>query len=426
MTYRWSVLALVALLVACCAPVAWGAENGRMYFSVAAGQDEHIYGANGDGTCATQMTSGHDIYDRSASTPASGSPVYYVHAVKDASRLNDAQVFRMNPDGSGNRQVTDFSQAPVEPGMNPLRYVADASVSPSGSRLVFSLYDQDRQLKIATADADGSNLTLLTHPDARTGEYDKDPSWALDGTSILFTRNRNFPSATTEIWQMNADGSDQHRIATSTRPDAYAQAVGGGPRLSPDGTRIAVAKNQNGNSGLALMNADGSNESVFTAGEQLFPTSWSPDGTRILGSIYTGGAWHAVTLKPDGSDRQTIAGAEQGGFWAPSVAGSKASCDSQGGGADDVINGSRKADKVDGGAGDDSLNGGGGNDRLNGGAGNDKLSGGTGNDKLNGGAGNDKLTGGPGSDVLNCGAGKDTAIADKKDKLRGCEHVKRR
>ena len=121
MAYRWSVSALVALLVACCAPVAWGAENGRMYFSVAAGEDEHIYGANADGTCATQMTSGQDLYDRSASTPASGSPVYYVHAVKDGNRLKDAQVFRVNPDGSGNRQVTDFSQAPAPPLVLPLR-----------------------------------------------------------------------------------------------------------------------------------------------------------------------------------------------------------------------------------------------------------------------------------------------------------------
>jgi Tol biopolymer transport system component len=393
----------VALLVACCAPVAWGAENGRMYFSVDAGQDEHIYGANADGTCATQMTSGQDLYDRSASTPASGSPVYYVHAVKDGSRLKDAQVFRVNPDGSGNRQVTDFSQAPANPAMNPTRTIIDASVSPDGSRLVFSLYDQDREIKIATANADGSNLTVLT--DSGTGGgYDQNPSWALDGRSVLFTR---MGSRSIDIWQMNADGSDQHRIATSTDPDSYATVVGGGPRLSPDGTRIAVAKNQNGNTGLALMNADGSNESVFTADGALFPTSWSPDGTRILGSIFTG-AWHAVTLRADGSDRQIIPGAERGGFWAPRVAGSKTSCDSQGGAADDVINGSRKADKVDGGAGDDSLNGG------------------AGNDKLNGGAGNDKLIGGPGSDVLDCGAGKDTATADKKDKVRGCEHVKRR
>jgi RTX calcium-binding nonapeptide repeat (4 copies) len=63
-------------------------------------------------------------------------------------------------------------------------------------------------------------------------------------------------------------------------------------------------------------------------------------------------------------------------------------------------------------------------DRITGGAGNDKLYGLGGNDVLLGGPGNDLLVGGPGADVLNCGAGRDTAIADKTDKVVGCEVVK--
>lgn len=63
-------------------------------------------------------------------------------------------------------------------------------------------------------------------------------------------------------------------------------------------------------------------------------------------------------------------------------------------------------------------------DTIYGLAGNDKLYGGAGNDKLYGGSGNDLLVGGPGTDLLNCGPGHDTAIADKHDKLVGCEVVK--
>jgi Tol biopolymer transport system component len=399
---------LVALLAACCTSVAWGAENGRIYYSWGAGEDEHIYSANGDGTCATELTSGQDLYDRSASTPSSGAPVYYVHSVKDGSRLKDAQVFRMNPDGSGNRQVTDYAIAPAQPNMNPTRYIEGAAISPDGSRLALSLYNEQRNLAIYVANADGSGLTQLT-----VDGYDLDPSWSPDQRSILFKRGG---SRSTAIWQVNADGSGQHQIATADDPDSYDNVVGGGPRLSPDGTRIAVAKNQGVDARLAVMNADGSGESIFAAGAQLFPTSWSPDGTRILASMYSD-AWHAVTLKPDGSDRQTVPGIPMGGFWAPKVSGANTSCTSQGGAADDVINGSRKADKLKGGAGDDTLNGG---------AGNDTLDGGKGNDKLIGGKGNDKLIGGPGKDTLNCGPGKDTAIADRKDRVRGCEHVTRK
>jgi cell division septation protein DedD len=63
-------------------------------------------------------------------------------------------------------------------------------------------------------------------------------------------------------------------------------------------------------------------------------------------------------------------------------------------------------------------------DRISGGAGNDKLYGLGGNDVLSGGLGNDLLVGGAGADRLNCGPGRDTAIADKSDKVVGCEVVK--
>ena len=94
--------------------------------------------------------------------------------------------------------------------------------------------------------------------------------------------------------------------------------------------------------------------------------------------------------------------------------------------------------------GNDKLNGGDGNDTLSGGGGADKLAGGDGNDTLTGGAGNDTLTGGKGTnsykagagkdkvsarngkrETVDCGAGKDTATVDKRDRVRGCEKVKR-
>ena len=111
----------------------------------------------------------------------------------------------------------------------------------------------------------------------------------------------------------------------------------------------------------------------------------------------------------------------------------------------DVINGGNGNDRLDGGSHNDRLGGGAGHDRLTGGSGNDVLSGGSGRDNLDGGAGNDRLSGGSlvnryrggaGNDVLNarngrvetvdCGSGRgDTATVDRRDKVRGCEKVKR-
>ena len=85
------------------------------------------------------------------------------------------------------------------------------------------------------------------------------------------------------------------------------------------------------------------------------------------------------------------------------------------------------ADKLYGEAGDDELEGGRGRDLLSGGPGNDQLNGGYDRDRLDGGAGNDTLIArGGGSDQLDCGPGRDVAIADRTDRLRGCETVRRR
>lgn len=63
-------------------------------------------------------------------------------------------------------------------------------------------------------------------------------------------------------------------------------------------------------------------------------------------------------------------------------------------------------------------------DKLYGRGGNDRLYGYGGADLLAGGGGNDLLVGGSGADLLLCGAGRDVAIADTRDKLKGCEVVK--
>ena len=105
-------------------------------------------------------------------------------------------------------------------------------------------------------------------------------------------------------------------------------------------------------------------------------------------------------------------------------------------GGSDCLFGGRGNDRLSGGAGNDQLSGEAGDDVHNGGAGNDRLSGGGGKDTLVGGRGRDTIAGGAGNDTVsardrardtvNCGAGRDRVVADKIDRLRGCERVSRR
>ena len=98
--------------------------------------------------------------------------------------------------------------------------------------------------------------------------------------------------------------------------------------------------------------------------------------------------------------------------------------------------GSRRAQTLRGSSLGDLLSGLGGNDVLRGLGGADCLKGGKGNDLLIGGPGIDSFSGGPGSDRIqakdgaresvDCGPGRDSVVADRKDRLRRCERVKRR
>ena len=104
-----------------------------------------------------------------------------------------------------------------------------------------------------------------------------------------------------------------------------------------------------------------------------------------------------------------------------------------GGGGSDRMSGSEGDDRL---LGDDSRAGVGGNDRLFGNAGNDLLAAGSGDDRLTSGGGRNRLSAGAGNDRLNgvngsfarlnCGSGSDRVLADRLDRVRGCEHVRLR
>jgi len=83
------------------------------------------------------------------------------------------QIFTMNGDGSGIRQLTRSradNRAPVW--------------SPDGRRIVF-VSDRDGNKELYRMDADGSHLTNLT----RNPGQDYNPAWSPDGSRIAFIRH---------------------------------------------------------------------------------------------------------------------------------------------------------------------------------------------------------------------------------------------
>lgn len=124
-----------------------------------------------------------------------------------------------------------------------------------------------------------------------------------------------------------------------------------------------------------------------------------------------------------------------------------------GGPGADCIDGGPGNDRIAGLAGADSLEGAAGRDTVTGGTGADVVSGGPGADALSGGAGGDRLSdvataygpgfaartrvaAGPGADrvdtangardSVHCGSGRDRVVADREDRLQGCERKRLR
>jgi RTX calcium-binding nonapeptide repeat (4 copies) len=100
------------------------------------------------------------------------------------------------------------------------------------------------------------------------------------------------------------------------------------------------------------------------------------------------------------------------------VAGKRLRCTVVGTARGDKLNGTRKRDVICGLAGSDRINGRGGNDVIVAGSGNDRIVGGTGHDRMYGNAGRDRLVGNRGRDHLFGGAGRDQMVTSG-DRRRG-------
>jgi Tol biopolymer transport system component len=138
----------------------------------------------------------------------------------------------MNADGSNLKQLTDF-------GTNWF-----PQWSPDGTKLAFHVGRDVHVLDITA-----SRIMRLTI-DPKNGMY---PSWAPDGRRIAFMSWRDGP---TEIYTMDADGSNQKRLTHTTEGDAID------PRWSPDGRQIAFVHVPRGRVAdgpkiICVMDADG-------------------------------------------------------------------------------------------------------------------------------------------------------------------------
>jgi Tol biopolymer transport system component len=198
------------------------------------------------------------------------------HIVFCSQRTGITQIFAMNPDGTGQTNLTQNQQDSYDP-----------CLSRDGTRITYELGGINGDIMIMNAD--GSGQTNLTQSVA----FDCDPYFSPDGRKIVFTSDRD---GDFEIYLMNSDGTGQTNL---TRSPTTGDRV---PAFAPDGQNIVYASDYN----IWLMNIDGTNKrQLTTTGMEYYP-SFSPDGHYILFSSYRDGNWEIYRMNADGTGQTNL------------------------------------------------------------------------------------------------------------------------
>jgi TolB protein len=244
-----------------------------------------------------------------------------------SNRSGNAQIYMMNPDGSGLERLTNNKSKDRSP-----------AISPDGTMIVFAS-DRDGVSRIYIMNIDGSNQHRLTNSD----NEEILPSWSPDSKKVFF--QVEFKGKNSILCSVNADGSNLMRITDGTvdysysnvSPDVksivcndskfnvFTMSVGGNdlksiskdgysrmiPRYSPDGKRIVygllIGIPPNHKTEIGIINSDGTNDRQITNNNSVNEfASWSPDGKKIVFQTCRDGNFEIYIMNTDGSKQCRI------------------------------------------------------------------------------------------------------------------------
>ena len=170
--------------------------------------------------------------------------------------------------------------------------------SPDGRQIAYSSYDRGGARGVWVMDAEGRNQMLL-------GEG-FDPSWSPDGQRIAFAKVvRQGTDPSSDIWVMDADGRNAQRLtAERLKSESAPRFSPDGRRIAyvvtyvagRDSTRqtLPVGSVQ---SELWIMDADGTNQRVLATFSGDAP-AWHPDGQLVAVSANRAGSLDIWMLQP--------------------------------------------------------------------------------------------------------------------------------
>ncbi len=184
---------------------------------------------------------------------------------------------------TGNRQ-----RVSSKPGIN-----GAPAFSPDGRKLVLTLGGVDGNLDIHVLNISTRETKRITTHRA----IDTEGSWSPDGRFIYFTSDR---SGGPQIYRVSATGGTPERIT-------FEGSYNARPRLSPDGSRLAMVHNDRGDFRIAVMDVERRDLLIVSVGRQDESASFAPNSDTLIYATRQGRNGVLESVSADGLIRQRLA-----------------------------------------------------------------------------------------------------------------------
>ena len=180
--------------------------------------------------------------------------------------------------------------------------------SPDGHRLLVTLGGSAGNPNLYVLDLASQQLTRLTEDPS----IDTEGAWAADGQSVYFTSDR---SGSPQIYRVGVEPGARPRRVT------FSGSYNARPRLSPDGTQMAMVTQDGSNYRIAVQDLASGTVRVLSHGRLDASPSFAPNGAMLIYSGIEGGHSILQRVSVDGLTSQRLRAVDAADVrepvWAP-------------------------------------------------------------------------------------------------------------